>query len=1516
MARSVLYMRPDGTPVYASSVVREEKAAARTKKARQKPIVKRRKAIARGVAPEVARRQNPLVPSRGSTPSRQAAPRESAKDAFLREFNEAAGIRPGRQQPSREVQTGGLPDRLQLLRNNSGDSWLGGLVQNAARGGLNVAVGLPGAAQLVGENFAAFNPVVGPLRFVPGLDAVDRYQNRVAKADKDAANAQYEWATYNFGPLARGDIRTFGQRVYDDPVGILSTFAAGAGAVARAGNVGSRITRMVAPRSQAAARASKRLSELPHRERAAIVTQENLRRREEGKAPLPFEPGHGNRHRPPRRVRSTVGANEPGVPVAGEIVREVPRKGYSYNPITRTVQRKLDKARDRARPGVEGRAHRAGDIGEDAGFIASMKAIGLSPVTAEGKAGRSLKRETLDLADQWDSRAEVDVNQKANGLARALHRLKKDKTAAGIPGKERISTEEMAVTLHFHDSASARGGKSAVQVRDEVVRSLEGGIRRRINTEARQLSRKNKNMTYPQAVAAVERAPWVAEARAQVETVKRVPEHLLRLEGDAPDVVRVRTAVTEGRRADAENQRQSVEAGVVRPETAEAVRSRTSSLWLGGSKWWQDAVRDVQRRYERKLSGLRKRRDAARAAGNKAEVARLNREISNTLKARRGRVNQIKQSAVRETDDLRKAREEFAEADAKLAATRGSVPNRQAMARAFSAGRITGRGERNLEMAPGIRGRRSTPAIPGKREMPDSRPSSERTKVDVFVDSGSSSSRDFGGWRKGEVIGDHVVVNLARPGTTSAWVVVKRDVESRDFYGGGTFGSRVPRDGEHRIIFNAEDGWRGVVSRHRTKREAMAAAGRLVVDRHDAPKTPRRVAETKIKGISPAQGRAYGQVLRGRAKQYQNRRDGNVREVEAARVARDAHKRRLDKMEREALGFTAPRRPELVGDSGVYIPDRLPAPLRKKGRQTGPRASRIGPDDPRRSRGYLKTSAGFDMHPALMMHQTMRASANYTGRISKAATRELISTIAYRVPGSDKFLTGDSKLLSKITDPSKVAWISQKKLDRVLKQLDDLPEGKWMDEVDVRDVFADRIPEGANKSDYIAVHADSKDVWTEAMTDGNKLLRYYDTGMTYWKGGLLALSPKWYLNNTFGLALQYGVMTGADLSAIFRGNSRAVREAVEKRAPWVAKDTLADETRGNVKVIRVIRKGFEINSKLEEFWRRAAYANRAKRILGNEGVRYSRLNSAEFAKALETMPDSAVRSIARDVDFFIGNYRKFNKFEQRVMRRVIPFYSWLRVISRLTFGMPFRSPTRLALMNVLANASAAGIDPNRYDLPWYERSAFVIGNKRIGVNAANPGATLAGLMTAAGAESPGRAAFKEMQGWLTPAATAPFSWSHGMNNFGNVISPSPGAAPFGRDKEFVNPVTGVADSQSAGIPASEALLSNLLPGQVGMARKGFSGGWTPRDDATTLAIVQDFMNRLGGGERDFSLYFNQNPDRPLVPYGFTPYLSMLTGANVRRLDQRKLAQKIREDQARIRRQNASLRRAREGAKRP
>jgi hypothetical protein len=367
-----------------------------------------------------------------------------------------------------------------------------------------------------------------------------------------------------------------------------------------------------------------------------------------------------------------------------------------------------------------------------------------------------------------------------------------------------------------------------------------------------------------------------------------------------------------------------------------------------------------------------------------------------------------------------------------------------------------------------------------------------------------------------------------------------------------------------------------------------------------------------------------------------------------------------------------------------------------------------------------------------------------------------------------------------------------------------------------------------------------------------------DKTLNYWKGGLLALSPRWYVNNTFGLALQYSVMTGGDIASIFKANrSKVIRDAMQGRAPNAVKDTLAADLTGGGDIPRAIAFGFRTNAKLEEVWRRAAYYNRAKRALRDEGGKFRGMTDNEIADAITKMPESKVAEIVRDMDYFIGNYRKFTKREREVVKRIIPFYSWMRVIARLTFGLPFRSPVRAAAMTLLETASTAGINPNDKALPYYARGALRFGDKAVPTWGLNPWQTLTGTIVAAGEKSPSGALGQEALGFMRPEVQLLTERATGINGFGRGVIGPPTGASFGQDPKYVNTIAGGVTTQRRRISAKEALLQAAFPGQINALRKLAQGDRQAYDTTETPDLIMDYINSLLGAPRNDKLYMKK-----------------------------------------------------------
>jgi hypothetical protein len=1227
-------------------IVRVAEAATRKKAPPKKKAAPRQPGAGIiGVSTRVATRQTTpqkvVARTRAAGRPAPAAPRRAPVDPLASIEDRYLASGPARQRSQRPVSTAGVDlERLQLLASGGDGRSVGGFLKNLGRGGVDILTSVPASGQLVGEGLIAPLANIYAGTGLPGSGGDDtpakQLRNRVNRdLGAAAAGLREDYRHRWLEPIQKRDIGMFGSRFYDDPTPTILDVLGAKAVVGRSPNVVRRATRSLAPESRAGLRAGRALSTLSAEDRVAYAAARGAK----------ILPGPGGRYRPPREIRSQVARDEPGKPNVGERVIQVPRAPYSGDAIARTRQKITDAARNRIVPRQEAKAaarqRAAMPAGSrQAGLRERAMAKATKGLTAEAKYARYQKKNTLDIKDLAEARAEVLRARTMPGAARAIARLKQDKDMVGrrMPG---LSIEEAAFAVHRMDmlgevtgKVRGRGGLTASQLLDKYIDTIEGGQK-----TARAAGKRTENAT------------------AQLTSIKALrerPELLDLTDMSNPAVKRVANAVEESRRLGRISQAQSVRAGVISNATRKEALSRDSAIGVGGMKWGRDAIRDVTVPARRKTLGIKKAIAKAEAAGDTVKVRALKRDLASHIKATKGRVAAIKQSATKDTPELRNARAAVNEVDLGL-------------------------------------------------------------------------------------------------------------------------------------------------------REAAAV--------------------------------------------------GSQKEISAATRVRDRHFRHLRKLEREALGFTKPRRPELVGKKGVYVPDkRIDVADGYTGPKPGGRFS--GPDKARRSTGSLKSRAGMDMNPELVLHQAKRATENYTGRISAKALNELLSTAAYIDPKTGKALTGDRLKLLSAADSERVRLVHQGNLKKALRKLDELKEGKFLDEKTVGEVFTDKIPDGARASDYVAISKDAADVWTHSMTRVPVL----DTALNYWKGGLLALSPRWYVNNTFGLALQYSVMTGGDISAIFKANRAKgkIRKAMEDRRPNTVKDTMAADLTGG-EIPKVIAFGFRTNAKFEETWRRAAFYNRAKRAIRDETGKFRSMSDAEIADAIRKMPEAKVAEIVRDVDFFIGNYRKFNRVEQNFLKRIIPFYSWLRVIARLTFVLPFRSPIRAAALATLETASTAGINPNDKALPYYARGALRVGDKAVPTWGLNPWQTLTGSIVAVGEESPSGALAQEALGFTRPEVQLATERATGINSFGRSVILPPDSAPYGQNPGSLNPISGNVSRQRPRISFKEAILQAAMPGQVNVLRKVSAGGdRIAYDQSETPDLIMDFVNRMAGGKRDESLYVKKS----------------------------------------------------------
>lgn len=137
----------------------------------------------------------------------------------------------------------------------------------------------------------------------------------------------------------------------------------------------------------------------------------------------------------------------------------------------------------------------------------------------------------------------------------------------------------------------------------------------------------------------------------------------------------------------------------------------------------------------------------------------------------------------------------------------------------------------------------------------------------------------------------------------------------------------------------------------------------------------------------------------------------------------------------------------------------------------------------------------------------------------------------------------------------------------------------------------------------------------------------------------------------------------------------------------------------------------KFNDKFERFERKQKFAQamdkeRAKLI---KQTGQTLVKDSEVLKHINGNSEIA-EAVIREVEDALGNYRSFNKFEKNIMKRIVPFYSWYRTITRHTFKLATTHPEKVARLRL--ELAAIGIDgKGDYSKKEYQRHSADLGIK-------------------------------------------------------------------------------------------------------------------------------------------------------------------------------------------------------------
>jgi hypothetical protein len=217
---------------------------------------------------------------------------------------------------------------------------------------------------------------------------------------------------------------------------------------------------------------------------------------------------------------------------------------------------------------------------------------------------------------------------------------------------------------------------------------------------------------------------------------------------------------------------------------------------------------------------------------------------------------------------------------------------------------------------------------------------------------------------------------------------------------------------------------------------------------------------------------------------------------------------------------------------------------------------------------------------------------------------------------------------------------------------------------------------------------------------GQTIMRYtLDPATRIFKIIVLPLSPAWNVGNFVTNAFMATFVAGIDPITLTRNIGRAMqirrqtgewpgeRRLYSSGSTFETADFLFGRNRGREGPIRrairaPARLGFGVNQAVDNMYRAAVYLTRERRFT----------------------PEQATKMALRAM----GDFTNLSPFERNVVRRVIPFYSWLRHMTQIVVRLPIEHPYRTAWILSMSNVFRDS-EPWEDLLPSFMRGFLPLG---------------------------------------------------------------------------------------------------------------------------------------------------------------------------------------------------------------
>ena len=227
----------------------------------------------------------------------------------------------------------------------------------------------------------------------------------------------------------------------------------------------------------------------------------------------------------------------------------------------------------------------------------------------------------------------------------------------------------------------------------------------------------------------------------------------------------------------------------------------------------------------------------------------------------------------------------------------------------------------------------------------------------------------------------------------------------------------------------------------------------------------------------------------------------------------------------------------------------------------------------------------------------------------------------------------------------------------------------------------------------------------------------YDPATNVWRTSVLALSPRWVFNNFMGNTLLNLAGAVNPFAYIKAGQLMKKARVLAKEKGWtvnkamkklgipeeVSRGLYQAEARGSAAGLAQVAKTAPVQNRLGKALNYTGLPQMAKGMYRfNSGIE-SFYRTAHYLDKIGK-PGFNSKLAIKSVNEFLFDYTGLSAMEKATIRRILPFWSWQKNITRLVATYPFKYPQRMAVLQKVQKLVEEPEGMNFDFLPEYMKS--------------------------------------------------------------------------------------------------------------------------------------------------------------------------------------------------------------------